>query len=185
MLRPRSQDQPDSPLEHANTKAAIRLSTKVRPKIIAILPLFACSSLRPAARCHGLANSIGEYHRPPSTNELTAHSSTAIIFTSGIFIPPIFVSRRRPPPPRSDHEAIAARRIVAMKKPGCGRGGCADSPNRHRRRVPRRRRYRQPGDAGAPRTRNLRFLDRPNAGPSVPEMIRALDITRPARLGHS
>src|SRR5689334_20856524 len=72
------------PRNIAKTAAATKLSTNASPKIMPMLPLFACSSDRPAADCHDFANSAGEYHRPPSTSELTAHSKTAIQFTSGI-----------------------------------------------------------------------------------------------------
>src|SRR4051794_12362880 len=67
----------------------MRLSTKASPKIIAMFPLLAWSSDKPAKRCHGLANSTGEYQIPPSTSEATPHSRTAIKLTCGIFPLPV------------------------------------------------------------------------------------------------
>src|SRR5437764_13276682 len=54
-----------------------------------MLPLLAWSSDRPVRRCHGLANSIGEYQMPTSTSEATPHSRTAIKLTCGILPLPV------------------------------------------------------------------------------------------------
>src|SRR5471032_1045168 len=69
-----------------NTRAAIRHSTKVEPKISAMLAVLSCSSVTPDSRCHARANSKGEYHRPPSIKLATAAARTARKLISGIVV---------------------------------------------------------------------------------------------------
>ena len=53
------------------TRASSAEPTKIRGA-----PDFSCSSVTPAARCHGLAKN-SEYQRPPRTNIEAAAASTA------------------------------------------------------------------------------------------------------------
>src|SRR5678816_668132 len=84
------------PRKVANIHAASRHSTKVRPKIFALLLLLICSSVRPTSRCQALPNSAGEYHRPPSTKLPTAATTMAIQLTSGM-TPPLLLWRDSAP----------------------------------------------------------------------------------------
>jgi hypothetical protein len=69
------------PSQDANTHAASNANTKATPKTRPGCCIFSGFSPRPASRFHGLWNSTGEYHSPPSAKLETAATSTAQMLT--------------------------------------------------------------------------------------------------------